>query len=107
DDGAKWLQLLILIIVVPIAAMLLQLALSRSREYLADAKAAMILKSPFGLISALEKLEEGVKAKPMKEGTTATASLFIVNPFKKEFFSNLLSTHPSTKERIRRLKAMA
>jgi len=104
DRNNNLVELLVLAIVTPLIAVLLQMAISRSREYLADASAAKTLHSGLGLASALEKLEAGVKHKPIEFGSQSTASLFIVNPFRKNFLSNFFSTHPPMKERIRRLK---
>lgn len=105
-DGGNAIGLLVLAIITPIIAMLIQLAISRSREYMADESGAKIIKNPNALASALEKLEAGVKHNPMRLGSEATSSLFIVNPFKASTLLSLLSTHPSTKERVKRLKAM-
>lgn len=105
-DSGQMIQLLVLAILTPIIAMIIQLAISRSREYLADEGAAKTLHSQFGLINALEKLEQGVKHKPLKFGNQSTSSLFIVNPFSGRGIINLLSTHPPMKERIKRLKEM-
>jgi heat shock protein HtpX len=85
--------------------MLLQLSISRSREYLADERGAKTIHNPLALASALEKLDQGVKKHPLR-GNTATSALFIANPFKMTGLSQLLSTHPPMKERIRRLRSM-
>ncbi|PIN86548.1 protease HtpX [Candidatus Woesearchaeota archaeon CG10_big_fil_rev_8_21_14_0_10_44_13] len=105
-DGGGILGFLLLAIVTPLIAMLLQLALSRSREYLADESGAKIIKNPSALASALAKLETGVKNNPMRIGSPATSSLFIVNPFSAKGLTSLLSTHPPMDERIKRLKDM-
>lgn len=105
-DGGNMIQLLVLAILTPIIAMILQLAISRSREFLADASAAKILHNPHGLISALEKLSAGVKRHPLRLGNQATSSLFIVNPFKAKGLMGLFSTHPRMEERISKLKEM-
>lgn len=97
---------LILAIVAPIAAMLVQLAISRAREFHADATGAHIAGKPWGLAEALEKLEIASKAVPM-HATPATAHLFIVNPLSGGMLQSLFSTHPSVEERIARLRAMA
>mgnify|MGYP002639645936 CR=1 FL=1 len=107
DGDNNLIGLIVVAIVTPIMAMLIQLAISRSREYMADVSAAKILHSPFGLIKALEKLEHGSKAKPMKGVSQAGASLFIVNPFSMKGLSNMLSTHPPMKARIDKLKSFA
>jgi heat shock protein HtpX len=93
-------------ILAPIAAMLVQLAISRAREFHADASGAKIAGKPWGLASALEKLDQASKAIPM-EATPATAHLFIVNPLSGGTLRSLFSTHPSTEERVARLRAMA
>lgn len=102
-DSGNLIQLLLLGIITPIIALLIQLAISRSREYLADESAAKILQNSAGLASALEKLEKGNKRHPMRIGNQSTAHLFIANPFKGNFLFALLSTHPPMKERISRL----
>jgi heat shock protein HtpX len=96
---------LLMIILAPIAAMLIQMAISRSREYSADQASAKYTGSPDGLISALGKLERGVERIPM-DATPATAHMFILNPFSGGGLMRLFSTHPSTEERIARLQAM-
>jgi len=95
-----------LLILAPVAATLIQLAVSRSREYAADHDGAILTKNPLGLASALEKIENAVKQHPMK-GNAASSHLFIVNPFKADSFVNLFSTHPPISERIRRLEELA
>jgi heat shock protein HtpX len=96
------------IVLSPIIAMLIQLAISRRREYLADASAALLTRYPEGLARALEKIAED--AYPMKNATTSTAHLFISNPFKKgdkrSWIAGLFSTHPPITERIRILRSM-
>lgn len=98
--------LLVALIVAPLTATLIQLAISRKREYLADADSALLTRRPMGLASALEKIAGYPVG--MKSATTATAHLFISNPFKKDkkgdWFVNLFSTHPSIEERIRILR---
>jgi heat shock protein HtpX len=98
--------LLPLVILAPLAAMLVQLAISRGREFFADYTGAMISKKPLALASALEKISSYVDRNPMK-GSSATSHLWIVNPFKGSSFASLFMTHPSTDERIRRLKELA
>jgi heat shock protein HtpX len=92
-------------IVAPIAAMLLQLAVSRQREYLADATAARFLGEGRPLADALENLERGTQAVPMAVNP-ATASLYIANPLRAHGVSRLFSTHPPIEERVRRLRAL-
>jgi len=98
--------LLPMLILAPIAATMIQLAVSRSREYVADHDGAVITKNPLGLASALEKIEDSVKQHPMK-GNAASSHLFIVNPFKADTFVSLFSTHPPTAQRIERLEQLA
>jgi len=94
-------------ITLPIAAMLLQLAISRAREYKADETGARLIRNPLALADALRKLDRGVKRRPLSEGNPATSSLFIVNPFSASTIVNLLSTHPPIEKRIARLEEMA
>jgi len=96
---------LLMMILAPIAAMLIQMAISRTREFDADAASAKYVGSPDGLISALGKLEMGVQRVPMEDASPATAHLFILNPFRGGLF-RMFSTHPSTEERIARLQQM-
>ena len=105
-EGDQWIILLVAI-TVPIAAMLTQLAISRSREYKADHEGAMLIQRPRALARALAKLEESNKRRPIDKGNPASTSLFIVNPFRGGSFVSLFSTHPPIKERIRRLEEMA
>jgi heat shock protein HtpX len=97
---------LVMMIVAPIAAMLIQMAISRSREYSADEASAKYMGEPDDLISALGKLERGVQRIPMDDAAPATAHLFIMNPFRAGFLAGLFSTHPPTEQRIARLQAM-
>lgn len=98
---------IVLSILAPIAAMLVQMAISRSREYLADEEGARLSGNPEFLASALEKLAYGVERIPMEEAKPATAHMFIVNPLTGGGILQLFSTHPPIEERIRRLRAMA
>ena len=100
------LELLAIAIVAPIAAMIIQMAISRSREFGADAGGARYSQDPRALASALLKLEEWSKRKPMKASPT-TAHMFIVNPLTGGGFTKLFSTHPPAKERVERLNQMA
>lgn len=93
-------------ILAPIAAMLIQMAVSRSREYLADATGAEICGKPLALANALAKLQNASRAIPMQEATPATAHMFIVNPLTGGGLMTLFSTHPPMEERIARLQAM-
>lgn len=98
---------IVLSILAPIAALLVQMAISRSREYLADEEGARLSGNPEFLASALEKLAYGVERIPMEEARPATAHMFIVNPLTGGGILQLFSTHPPIEERIRRLRAMA
>lgn len=108
DGGVFMIIGIVLAIVSPLIGMLIQLALSRRREYLADADGALLTRYPLGLAKALEKIRKDTDV--LEAGTNATAHLFIANPFKgkssKAWFSNLFNTHPPIEERIKRLKAM-
>jgi len=92
----------ILIILAPIMAALIQMAISRQREYLADATSAMTTRDPEGMISALKKLEK--TGRPMQHQSSSTAHLFLNNPLKPGFIAGLFSTHPPLEERIARLE---
>jgi len=105
-DSGNIFGLLILAILTPIIALIIQLAISRSREYLADESGARLIRKPKALASALSKLASGVKMHPLRRGNSATASLFIVNPFSAQGLINLFSTHPPINERIKRLNSM-
>ena len=96
-----------MMILAPIAAMLIQLAISRSREYMADEGGARLVGNPLHLANALRKLERGVEAIPMQSANPATANMFIVNPFSVQGITRLFSTHPPIEERIARLEQMA
>jgi len=106
ERGGNLISLLVLAILTPIIAMIIQLAISRSREYLADETGAKTIKDPHALASALAKLEQGVKQQPLRFGNPTTASLFIVNPFSAKGLTGLFSTHPPMEKRIARLKGM-
>jgi len=98
---------LAIVIVAPIIAMLLQLAVSRSREYGADETGAALTDDPEGLAQALERIHEGARQIPYRYAGPATAHLFIVNPFSGRALLSLLSTHPPVEERINRLRRLA
>jgi heat shock protein HtpX len=98
---------ILLIILAPIAAMLIQFAVSRSREFAADEGGAQISQRPMSLANALRKLERGVEKIPMTNAGTATAHMFIVNPLFGGGMTKLFSTHPPTEERIARLEQIA
>jgi heat shock protein HtpX len=97
--------LLLMAILAPIAATLIQMAISRSREYMADEGGAKISGKPYGLASALEKLAQASHIVPM-EANPSTAHMFIVNPLSGRALMNLFSTHPPIEERIARLRRM-
>ena len=99
------ISLLVLAVLAPLAAMLIQMAISRSREYKADEGAARMTGNPNGLASALRKLGEVSKRRPMVASNN-TAHLFIVQPFSGQAFLNLFSTHPPIEERVKRLTGM-
>lgn len=109
EGGAGVLGALATMILAPIAAMLIQMAVSRSREFGADKGGAELTGNPLWLASALRKLESANQATPMRTAADnpATAHLFIVNPLSGLNLAKLFSTHPPTEERIRRLEAMA
>jgi heat shock protein HtpX len=104
-EGNSLLYLLVLIF-VPLAALLIRLAVSRTREYGADEEGSRISGKPLALANALAKLERSVSEVPMQDGNPATSHLFIVNPFRGVGLLELLSTHPPTYKRIERLKAL-
>ena len=108
DDnrGGNAIGLIFLAVITPIIASLIQLAISRSREYFADETGANTVKNGKSLADALEKIEKNVNANPMRFGNTATAHLFISNPFRGQMLLKLFMTHPSTKSRAERLRAM-
>jgi heat shock protein HtpX len=106
DEGSAIL-LIVVAITAPIAALLVQLAISRSREYKADREGALLIGRPLYLARALGKLEKENKRKPMRRGNPASASLWIVNPFSGGAFVTMFSTHPPIEERIARLTKMA
>jgi heat shock protein HtpX len=97
--------LILMAILAPLAATLIQMAISRSREYLADEGGAKISGNPYGLAGALEKLSRASQAMPM-DANPSTAHLFIVNPLTGRAFMNLFSTHPPIEERVARLRSM-
>ena len=103
DDDGGILGFVVLAFLAPLAALIIQLAISRSREYLADLTGARIAGNPLGLASALEKLDSASKKIPIK-ANPATSHLFIVNPLSGKSLMSLFSTHPPTAERIARLR---
>ncbi|MFB9770681.1 zinc metalloprotease HtpX [Lactiplantibacillus modestisalitolerans] len=108
-EGGNGMQVLILVLAVlvivlaPLAASLVQLALSRNREYLADAGAVELTRNPLGLIQALEKIDA---SQPMQQADPSSAALYIADPFKKRSWTHLFATHPDTADRIARLRKM-
>ena len=105
DRGGGGLGMLLMMILAPIAALLIKLWISRTREYSADSGGARIAGSPQGLASAMEKLQAGVQMAPMN-ANPASSHLFIVNPLSGKSLMSLFSTHPPIEERVARLKAM-
>jgi heat shock protein HtpX len=101
-EGSNPLALIATIILAPVAAMLIQAAISRSREYDADAGGATIAGGPQGLVSALKKIEAGSKMIPL-DANPATAHMFIIKPFSAQGLLGLFSTHPPTEKRIQAL----
>ena len=107
EGGGNIIGLILMSILAPLAAMLIQMAISRSREYLADETGARLAGNPRSLASALEKLASASKRIPMQEAKPATAHMFIVNPLSGGGFASWFSTHPPVEERVSRLRAMA
>ncbi len=105
DEGGGIIGLILMAILAPLAASLIQMAISRSREYLADEGGARISGKPYGLAGALEKLGRASQAIPM-DANPSTAHMFIVNPLSGRALMNLFSTHPPIEERISRLRGM-
>ena len=106
NQGGNIIFLLLAMILAPLAASLIRMAISRTREYKADSYGAKVSGNPLYLSNALSKLENWSKQLPM-DGNQTTSHMFIVNPFKGKSFSALFSTHPPTAERIRRLNQMS
>ena len=107
EGGGSMIGSLAMAIIAPIAAMLIQMAVSRSREYMADESGARICGHPLALANALRKLHMASQAVPMREATPASADMFIVNPLTGGGLMTLFSTHPPMEERIARLEGMA
>jgi heat shock protein HtpX len=107
DEGGSPIAALVMMIVAPIAAMLVQMAISRTREFEADKGGAQIAGHPSGLANALLKLEKGVQIAPMHDAKPATAHMFIVNPLTGGGLLKLFSTHPPIAERVNKLNEMA
>ena len=107
DNRGGGIGSLLMAFLAPIAALLIQMAISRSREYAADESGARLCHKPLALASALERLEETSKSRPLIGGNPATASLFIVNPFRGKSLLSLFSTHPPMEKRIAKLQELA
>ncbi len=107
DDSGSGIGNLLLIILAPIIALLIQMAISRRREYMADEGGALISGKPLGLAGALDKLSRAGKALPMENAGPASAHMFIVNPLSGRSMMKLFSTHPPIEERIEILKEIA
>jgi len=105
NGASNLVGFLVAAIVAPLAATLIQLAISRSREYAADKKGALLAHSSMGLANALRKLEDSKRFTRLA-GSPQTAHMFIINPFSGNFLSSMFSTHPPTQERIKRLETM-
>lgn len=106
NNAGGAVALIVVSILAPIAALIVQMAISRSREYQADASGAQIAGNPMGLANALIKLDQGVKRIPM-EVSPATAHMFIMNPLSGRSLLNLFSTHPSVESRVKKLHELA
>jgi heat shock protein HtpX len=105
EEGGGVIGLIFMAILAPLAATIIQMAISRSREYMADDGGARISGKPYGLAGALEKLSRASQTVPM-DANPSTAHMFIVNPLSGRALMNLFSTHPPIEERIARLRAM-
>ena len=107
DDNSNPIAMILVMILAPLAAMLVQMAVSRSREYEADKGGAKLSGNPLYLASALRKLEAANSRQPMHRVNEATAHMFIVSPLRGAGLKALFSTHPPVEERVRRLESMA
>lgn len=107
EEGANPIGGLLGVLVAPLAATLVQMSISRAREFVADEAAARYTGDPLALASALRKIEAWSRRIPMEAGSPSTAHLFIQNPFSTEGLASLFSTHPPTEARVARLEAMA
>ena len=107
DDAGSAISSLVLLILAPIAATLIQFAISRSREFAADEGGSQISRNPLALASALSKISRANQVKPVNHVTPASAHMFIVNPLKGGGITKLFSTHPPVEERIKRLQEIA
>jgi len=106
NAAVQLVAMLVIAILAPLAAMLIQLAISRTREYGADETGARLIRNPRALASALEKLDAAVHEHPLPNVNPATAHLFIVNPLSGDAIAKLFSTHPPIEERVRRLRSL-
>jgi heat shock protein HtpX len=106
EGGSNPLVGLLLLILAPILALIIQMAISRSREYLADETGAALCGNPHWLAGALARLEQGVAQRPFATAPEATSHMFIVHPFSAGGLAGLFSTHPPMRERIDRLMNM-
>ena len=106
DDDGGGLGLIVMAILAPIAAILIQLAISRTREYAADRDGSKFSQSPLALADALRKMEAASQRKPLALNPS-TVHMFIVNPLKRNFIASLFSTHPAIQKRIARLESLA
>lgn len=106
EGGGNAIGLLAMAILAPIAALVVQMWISRTREYQADATGAAIAGTPLGLAGALEKLEAGAQRVPIPNANPSSAHMFIVNPLSGKSLMSMFSTHPPIAERVSRLRAM-
>lgn len=106
-DAGTWIIVIVVAITAPLAALLVRLAISRSREFKADKVGASTIHRPNDLADALLKLEKANKRKPIDKGNPASSSLFIVNPFRGNALGRMFATHPPVKERVKRLRKLA
>jgi heat shock protein HtpX len=106
EEGGGALGLLVTMIVAPLAAMLIQMAISRSREFQADDTGARLVRDPEALASALRKIAGGAAQVPL-DASPQTAHMFIINPLRASVFQNLFSTHPPLEQRLERLQQVA
>jgi heat shock protein HtpX len=107
DDAGSAISSLVLLILAPIAATLIQLAISRAREFAADEGGSQISRNPLALASALGKISKANQVKPVNHASPASAHMFIVNPLRGGGVTKLFSTHPPVEERIKRLQELA
>ncbi|MCL5408995.1 MAG: zinc metalloprotease HtpX [Candidatus Omnitrophica bacterium] len=107
NEDENIVSLVVLGILLPLSATMIQLAISRNREYLADETGAKFCGNPLFLANALRKISRGIAREPMNNANPATTHLYIMNPFTKKSMLSLFATHPPTEERIKRLESMA